>query len=318
MSTFFKLLVSLAAISGFTRAAFACEACALYIAEGDAHPGFTLSVAHQFTRLGTVWQGDRQVGNPVRQYLESDITQVAVSYSRGGPWLVQLTVPTIRRAYLRPNHALIERDTVRGLGDTTLSARYQVWRKITSAGTGELNLLGGVEFATGDDALLASAASHHFHHHTGVPDSGIHAHDLALGSGSTDWLAGTDGRWERGRLFVRGQFQYQLRQTGAFQYRFANETSWEIGVGGYAVRTDERTFTVQGLFLAERKGLDTVAGAPQIDTGANLRYVGGRVTGTWGKRLEAAFSVEVPVRIRTTETMIVPDYRLRSALTWHF
>lgn len=40
--------------------------------------------------------------------------------------------------------------------------------------------------------------------------------------------------------------------------------------------------------------------------------------GTLGQRFGADASVELPVRIRTTETMVVPDYRIRAAVNWRF
>ena len=75
---------------------------------------------------------------------------------------------------------------------------------------------------------------------------------------------------------------------------------------------------VQGLLAAEHKGLDTLAGEAQADTGYSGRYVGVRLTGSWRDSLTVTASVEVPVRQRTTETMVVPDYRWRTAFTWRF
>jgi hypothetical protein len=49
-----------------------------------------------------------------------------------------------------------------------------------------------------------------------------------------------------------------------------------------------------------------------------VRYLGARVAGTLGRRFESDVSVEVPVRIRTTDTMVAPDYRVRAALNWRF
>jgi len=313
--------LSLAALlgAGFSSAAIACDSCALYLADGADRPGFSLAVAHQFTRLGSVWQGDRQRGNPVDQYLDSSITQWTLGWSRGGPWHVQLTVPYISRSYVRPEHAEIERGRVRGLGDATLAARWQVARHVTSRGdTLEFNVLGDVEFGTGDADRLGDEVGHHFHHHTGFPDSGIHGHDLALGSGSTDGLLGADARWQRGRGFVRGALQYKLRRPGAFDYRMADETSWETGLGYHAVLTHAHSLALQALFSAEHKGLDSLAGERQVDTGISTRYVGVRASGTIGQRFSAEAGLEIPVRIRTSELMVVPDYRVRVAAAWRF
>jgi len=320
LNTLSKILLVLATLGGLTRAALACDSCALYIAGGAEQPGCTVSVAQQFTRLGTVWSGDHQLGNPVDQYLDSSITQLSVGYSQGGPWHIQLTLPWISRSYLRPEHADIEQGRESGLGDATLAARYRLWRTTTARGDElEFNVLGGVEFATGDaDHLGDEVGEDDSHHHGDYPESGIHGHDLALGSGSTDWLVGADARWQRGRLFARGSLQYKLRRPGAFDYRLADETAWELGAGGYVLLTHDHSLALQGLFSADRKGLDSLAGDPQEDTGISVRYLGARLTGTRGTRLTADASVELPVRIRTTETMVVPDYRIRAAMNWRF
>lgn len=318
MKSFSKLLPFLAVLGALPSAGPACDSCALFIADGADRPGFTASVAHQFTRLGTVWQGDRQLGNPVDQYLDSHVTQFTVGYSRGGPWSLQFTLPYVSRRYLRPEHALIETGREAGWGDATLAASYRVWRKVTETSTVEFTLLGGVEFGTGDDTHLGDEVGHHFHHHDGFPDSGIHGHDLALGSGSTDYLVGADALWRRQRFFARAHLQHKLRRPGAYDYRMADETSWEAGPGAYVILTHEHSLAAQAFFSAEHKGLDTLAGEAQLDTGYSGHYLGARLTGTWRDSLTATASLELPVRQRTTETMVVPDYRWRAAATWRF
>jgi hypothetical protein len=315
LKTLSTLLVSVVSLGGLAPAALACDACTLYVADVAGQPGFTLTTAHQFTRLGSLWSGDHRLGNPADQYLDSHITQLSVGYSRGDRWHAQLTLPYLSRSFRRPDHARIEQGRERGPGDATLAARYRLWQTTTGRGDElELNLLGGVKFATGNAGRLEPA--NHVHHHF-VPN-GVHEHDLALGSGSTDWLVGADASWQRGRLFAGGQVQYRLRRPGAFAYRFGDETSWELSAGGFVIQTSAHSLALQALFSADHKGIDSLAGVPDEDTGSNVRYLGARVSGSLGRRFEADASLELPVRIRTTETMVAPDYRLRAALNWRF
>jgi hypothetical protein len=315
LKSFSRLVVSCAVFLGLIRAAVACDTCALYLAGGGGHPGFTLSTAHQYTRLGTLWSHGHRLRNPIDQYVDSHITQLAVGYSRGGDWHAQVTLPYISRSFRRPDHSRIENGRERGLGDATFATRYRLWQTVTQRGNQfELGLLGGIEFATGNSNRL-EPADHVHHHH--VP-SGIHEHDLALGSGSTDWLVGADAGWKHGRWSARLQVQHKLRRPGAFAYRFADETTWELVAGRHLILTHSRSLAVQALFSVDRKGIDSLAGAPQADTGASVRYLGARLVGTIDRRLESDVSVELPVRIRTTDTMVVPDYRIRAALNWRF
>ena len=66
-------------------------------------------------------------------------------------------------------------------------------------------------------------------------------------------------------------------------------------------------------------GDERAAAAGRLGGGTTGRpKISPRVTGTVGTRLTADASVELPVRIRTTETMVVPDYRIRAAVNWRF
>jgi hypothetical protein len=316
---FSRLLLSAAILGTFTRAAIACDSCALYLADGADRPGFTATVAPQFTHLGTVQDGADELPNPVNQYLDSLNTQFVLGYSQGGRWQLQATLPYLVKTYRRPDHADIETGRVSGIGDATLAAQFQVWRQTNVRGDEfEFNVLGGVKFATGDATHLGDELGEEAHHHPEFPESGVHGHDLALGSGSTDYLVGADARWTHGRLFARGSIQYKIRRPGAFDYQLANETSWELGAGGHVVLTHEHSLALQALLSEEHKGLDTLAGEVQDDTGISVRYAGARVHGTIGQRFATDASIELPIRIRTTATMVVPDYRVRAAATWRF
>jgi hypothetical protein len=314
-----RLVLSAAVLGGLTRAAVACDSCALYIADGADRPGFTATVAPQFTHLGTVQDGAAELPNPVNQYLDSLNTQFVLGYSQGGPWHLQATLPYLVKTYRRPDHADIETGRVSGIGDATLAAQYRLWQHTAARGDEfEFNVLGGVKFATGDADHLGDEIGEEEHHHAEFPESGVHGHDLALGSGSTDYLFGGAALWTHGRLFLRGSIQYKLRTPGAFDYELADETSWELGAGGHVVLTHEHSLAVQALLSEEHKGLDTLAGEPQEDTGISVRYAGARVHGTIGQRFAADAAIELPIRIRTSATMVVPDYRVRGAVTWRF
>lgn len=65
----------------------------------------------------------------------------------------------------------------------------------------------------------------------GAPLSGIHGHDLALGSGSYDAVLGA-GVFTRYRsAFFQASVQYTVRTTGSYDYRYANDVSFDLGPG---------------------------------------------------------------------------------------
>jgi hypothetical protein len=316
MKSFFRTLLPLTLASTLVPCAPACDSCTLFVADAADQRGFSLSLAEQYTRFGSVWNGSAHLGNPVDQYLNSLITQLTLGYAPRAAWTVQFTVPYITRSYVRPEHDLIERGRVTGLGDATFAGRYNLYHHASGERTLAAGLVAGVEFGTGNADHLGDELGHHFHHHANFPDSGIHGHDLALGSGSTDYLLGADASWHEGRNFVRAAIQYKARRPGKFGYRLADETAWEAGVGRDVPIQSGTAVAAQVLLSAEHKGFDTLAGEAQVDTGFSAHYVGGRLTATFGPRWSAEASCEIPVRIRTSETMVVPDYRVRTALSW--
>lgn len=332
MSTLSRFLCTLALIGGPASATRACDACAVYVAEGAGRSGFALAVAQQSTYLGTVWDGAKAVHDPERQFLHGSVTQVALSYGRGGWWSAQATLPYLHRTFRRIGEEGVERGHLSGIGDAILSFRGELWRKEGRAGSFAFAVLGGIKFSTGDsDRLGAELSDEHGpgaaladeHGHETMPGAeehagAVHDHDLALGSGSTDYLLGADAAWHRRRLFVRAGLQSKLRRPGAFGYRYADETTWEIGPGGFAILTDRRSLAVQGLFSVERKGLDTLGGRSEDDTGFSTWFAGGRLTATAGEQFRAEASLEVPVRRRTSGVTVAPNYRLRAAVTWRF
>lgn len=316
-------LASLAVLGGLALPARACDACAVYLAEGAGRPGVTLAVAQQFTHLGTVWDGAGRVHDPARQFLDGATTQVALLYGRGGWWSVQASLPYLDRSYRRSGHEGIERGHLAGWGDATLSARGELWRAETRAGSFAFAALGGLKFATGAAGRLGAELDED--HALEMPGmmppahaGAVHDHDLALGSGSTDYLFGADAGWHRGRLFARAGAQYKLRRPGAFGYRFADETVWELAPGGYLRLSERGSVALQAVFSAEHKNLDTLGGAAQADTGFSTRFLGGRITATAGAHLHAEATLELPVRRRTSGLTVAPDYRLRAAATWRF
>src|SRR5205814_2323887 len=70
----------------------------------------------------------------------------------------------------------------------------------------------------------------------GAPPSGIHGHDLTLGTGSYDGIFGEQVSLRYESFFFEQNLQFTLRGDGLHQYHFANDLSWSGGPGYYLVR----------------------------------------------------------------------------------
>jgi hypothetical protein len=314
-----SISVSAALLAAIAAPAVACDLCAVYSAaeaRGEIGRGFFAGVSEQFTRFGTLQQDGHEVPNEANQWLDSSITQLFAGYNFSSRVGVQFTAPLIVRSFQRPQGLALERGTESGLGDLLLTGHFIPVYLEEQDWTFDWHLLAGVKLPTGDTARLAEEENEV--EVPGAPESGIHGHDLTLGSGSVDGIVGTSVacRWQR--LFLNASAQYAIRSEGDFDYQFANDLTWAGGPGYLLVLKDDYTLSLQANVSGESKGKDTFAGVKADDTAITSVFLGPELLATWKDKLSIELGVDWPVSIDNSALQIVPDYRLRAAFSWHF
>ena len=340
----FSKLTLLSLISISTAApALACDSCGCYTPTLEVtHEkpwGFYAGASEQFTHFGTDRQDGSKVGNPTGQYLDSSNTQIVVGATffdnRFG---LQLNVPLIYRSYKRPVGFDIQRGTVSGVGDVSLLANFVVLRKEalfreTGGGLSKdgkttlpvargepdfsatLNLSAGLKFPTGDSSRIKEEFNET--EVEGAPESGIHGHDLALGTGSTDGVFGAQFFARYKAVFLQADAQFTWRGQGRYSYLYANDFSWSGGPGVYLFRRGANSLGLQCALSGETKGTDTFLSESAADTGVTSLYIGPRVIASFG-RVAGEIGVDLPVLMNTTSFQTTPDYRIRAGLTIRF
>ena len=298
----------------------ACDLCAVYrsLEAKTTNPGISIGVFEQFTHFGTMQQDGRRVANPVGQTLDSSITQFIIGYQFENRLGLQLNIPYINRSFKRPTDTgSIDRGTESGLGDLSLLAHYRALRLSSENALFVLDLVGGVKFPTGSSDRIREELSE-TEPAAGVPESGIHGHDLALGSGSFDGIVGTGlfANWDR--FFITGALQYAIRSRGDFDYRYANDLSWHLKPGAYLWLSHQGTLGMQLAASGEVKGKDDLAGVTAEDTAMTSVFLGPEFSFTWKERLSAELGAEFPVVRDNSALQLVPDYRVKAALTYRF
>ena len=150
---------------------------------------------------------------------------------------MQVNVPLIYRAYKRPEGFTIDQGTESGLGDISLTGTFRMYEYIGTDGMFFWVVLGGVKFPTGNSHRLREELNEM--EVPGAPESGIHGHDLALGSGSYDGIIGTSvfGEWKR--LFATASVQYAIRSAG---YKVGEVRARE-SMGYYASKEEDFRIT---------------------------------------------------------------------------
>lgn len=293
------------------------------------------AVAEQFTHFGTVQIDGREAPNPTGQYEDSSITQLVAGYSFTARFALQVNVPLIYRSFARPEGFAIDRGTEAGLGDISLLAHFVVFHKEAGGGR-EVNfdnpknprmevrdpdftisalLLGGVKFPTGDSSRIKEEFNEV--EVPGAPESGIHGHDLTLGTGSYDAIIGGQTALRYRSFFFEADAQFTLRGEGAHQYHFANDFTWSAGPGYYFVRNRRAVIGLECACSGEHKDVDRFRGRPAEDTGITSVFLGPRIIAAVGK-LSGELAVELPVVLNNTALQVVPDYRLRASFAVRF
>ena len=342
----FRLNLLLALFIAGSGSIYGCDLCGCYTPQLEAMShtaayssapwlaGSYVAIGEQFTSFDKLQLNGREVANPVGQYLNSWITQLVAGYGINDRLAVQLSVPLIYRDFKRPEGFAIDRGNISGLGDMSLVLRSVAF-KYAAGGrrtfevegknpvaiehepdfTASVVLLTGLKLPTGDTRRLKEE----FHEIDipGAPVSGIHGHDLTLGTGSYDGVFGEQSSLRYQSMFLESAVQFTLRGSGAHQYDFANDLSWSAGPGYYFVRRPDLIVGLQFEVSGEHKDVDRFRGREARDTGITSLFVGPRVVASRG-RLSAEVSADFPVSIDNTALQAVPDYRLRGGISVHF
>ena len=116
----------------------------------------------------------------------------------------------------------------------------------------------------------------------GAPESGIHGHDLTLGTGSYDAIFGGRVGLRFKSFFFDQEAQFTLRGDGLHHYHFANDLSWSGGPGYYFMRTPREFVVLQAVISCEHKDVDRFEGYQAGDTGITSVSVGPRVVASVG------------------------------------
>jgi hypothetical protein len=317
-----KTTLSVLLTSTLAAPALACDLCSVYSA-GQAHgelgQGVYAGVAEQFTHFGTLQFDGAKVPDTFGQRLDSSITQALFGYNFTERCGLQFNLPIVHRSFRRPDDTGgVDRGAVTGPGEAALTGHWVAFNHEKKDFTFRASLLAGVKFPTGSTSRLHEEVDELNSTVTPPIDSGIHGHDLTLGSGSFDGLVGASLFTRCHRVFFSAQTQYAIRSTGDFDYRFANDLTWAGGPGFLAVLGDKHTLALQAIVSGETKARDTFMGMKADDTGITSVFLGPQINYTWSDKLSVELGVDVPVVLRNTDLQSVPDYRVRGALTWHF
>jgi len=328
--------VMLLLIAGASSAVMACDICAIYPATEmqETRTGLRLGLAQQYSHFTTLQKDGDEIANPDDERLDSVITQFLLGYQVHPRVRLQMNVPVIFRDFRRVTATGVNDADENGLGDLSITGNVLVWSNVSEQSVVRLSVLGGLKFPTGNadrlkeevppdpnDVLngqhFGPASDYGGGAHSGV-QSGIHGHDLALGTGSFDPVFGGHllVTWEH--FYWATDIQYVVRTRGDFDYEYADELTAETVPGAYLLTDPEYTLGLGAALTTETKGKDNIDGTDLDDTGITSLYAGPVIQFTWGSSLSAELIADLPAIQNNTAVQLVPDFRIRGGLVWRF
>lgn len=320
MKLFLKIILLLLFLS--PTVTFACDLCGCFIPRDTMIRGFQFGVAEQYSDFATLQFDSHTVPNPDDQKLNSWNTQFYGNYHFNEKFALQMNIPVLYKPFRRPEEGEIQNGTESGIGDMSLVGYYVPYQRRNPYSQFTLKLIAAIKFPTGNSDPLEEELHEHDHEeehenertaHVEEP-SGIHGHDIALGSGSYDGLIGTSvfGRWNN--TFVTGSVQYAIRTRGSFDYKYANDLIWYGGPGYYLATNQNYSFALQALFSGEYKGEDEIGNVKTNDTAITSAYLGPVALLGMGQGFLAEFGVGFPLVIDNAGLQSVPKYRIRAGI----
>ncbi len=315
--------------------AAACDMCAcdLPLIRLENRSGWHVGVSEQFTSYERLRLDGRAIPNDEGQYLHSSITQIYIGYDFTRQFGVQVNVPLIYRTFRRVEEGVIDSGDVSGVGDLSLLAHYAPLRVERADFLLTGRLLAGIKFPTGDSSRLAEEGEEPEHAHGGHEaeehegagheegeevESGVHGHDLALGSGSVDGIFGADIYMQWKRLFIETGLQVTVRGQGDHDFDIADELSWRAGLGAVVWDSKDLHVGLEARFSGETKGEDHFRGERLDDTSATNIYFGPHIVATWRDNLSVRAGFDFPISQDNSSVQSVPDMRFQAAVTWQF
>ena len=298
----------------------ACDFCSCELPNMGIgnHTGWNFRVSEQFTHFGTLQQDGHSIANPAGERLDSSITQMIVGYDFAHALGVQLSVPLIARSFQRWHNGALETGSVNGVGDVSFLAHWAPIHIQRSDFLLTARFFAGISLPTGDSDRVLEEGAESGGGESETVASGIHGHDLALGTGSVSGIFGVDAHVQWKRCFAAVGIEGVARTKGAHGYTFADEMSWHGELGAFLVDCADFNLALAAECTGSSKGQDIFQGTRATDTSATFVFLGPKISATWGKRYHADVAVDFPLLRENSGVQAVPDYRISATVGIRF
>ncbi len=323
-----KKLLFIFLILLISNPAWACDPCAIFnAARLDGHEANSWRVAfgEQYTNF------EKGKEYPENSFRNKDFvkgfnnSQFALSYDFNQQFGIQFTVPLISRYVEHIHDYRSSNQWDSGLGDVSLLASYSPLHIKELNWTWLTGLTAGVKLPTGDTGVLEDITSNDpdeqlksqfLKHHTIGTTSGGRA--LTYGSGSYDYIMGTNNLLRYKNYLLLSNIQYTIRTEGDFNYEFDNDLIWSALPAYYLLLDDN--FTIAGGIgiSGEHKGKDRLNGTELTGSNISNIYLGPEAIFSFKGKYSAQVGIDFRVSDKDQDADIVPENRVRASLAYRF
>jgi hypothetical protein len=222
-------------------------------------------------------------------------------------------LPWMRRVFDRQTPIGLEFGRRQGLGDATIEGTWIAAKEADARSLRLATVIVGVKAPTGrsDELDQEAAAQASATHPLVMP------HDLALGSGSWDGIAGLTFFARGGEWFGTARALGELRTTGRAGYRYGSGVSWGGGPGRYLAREEHASLGLLLNCTGEVRARDHLHGSEIADSGLAQVALGPDLSLTW-RGLSAECGVDIPVIQHLGGTQLVDRWRFHAGAAWSF
>lgn len=301
----------------------ACDFCAVYSSiesKGGSKGSYNIGAAYQFTHYESNIKPVGRADLP-GQHLESNITQLFANYNVTDHLSAQINIPLIYRDFRRVVNGQVEDGSESGLGDIALLVRYEAVRTHKKDSSLAWELFGGLKLPTGDADRLKEETDFFepriFARHGNTADGAlVGGDDLALGTGSTDWIIGSSLFLQQNNFFLSGSAQYAIRQEGDFDYHYGNDLQWHVGPGYYLILEDDRTLSLRLRLSGEDKEKDRINSQTLEGSEDNRVYAGPELSYSIREQWNLSLATDFAVETEDSANGVTPRYRTLAVVSY--
>jgi len=312
------------------RQSWGCDICTVYnsiLSSRGSQNSLNIGISQQFTSFSSSIGGQKQT-------LDSSITQPFLNYYVTDELSFQVNFPLIDRRARRLAEERIEYKQLGGIGDIPVLFKYQASSNFDSGASLIWEFFGGVELPTGSTSELQEDAHEEEEELIDMPEmpdqrfarhgeeqrggSLVDGHDLALGSGSFDWIGGTSLFYVKGRNYFNSLLQYTIRQEGDFGFRYGDDFQWQVGPGRYLSFEHDQTIGIRARISGEVKQADVLAGTTIADSGLFRVFVGPELMATLGNTTFLSLGTDFLVSSNSAREGVLPHARFLAVLSHRF